>query len=507
MLAGALVFAVAASAGAASIRVVGTSDEDSRSIRRFIENAIQTFEAQAGIPLVFDDSILVTRTDGRSFVVTVPAVSIEVASPNGLTAVRVDASEAQITARESSLFDFAADGLPGMRVSAGDSELTFRLSFLGARIRGTYDTASGLTPRTSAQVDSVLVEDGDGFVSLRFDNLVTEDSTSSSGNGLVDFESRSSLGPIVMDVLGGQSRIENLEGVITATGVPFDDYIARRYRGMNGLTEDAVDQAMRVMRGVAGSHRYDFKLSGMAFATFGGGRLEIEKIDSLLLSGRESEQHVDAKNVRYSPPTENLGRALRIETAGVSSRITLDPNDLLNVNQRVRFSGLKSDSTLSRFIPTEGSIELGVDAVPIRELMVLAASLEAEGSGAPQDPAASIGPLIAMIAAAGSRAYLETLDLKGREAGAVLESRVEFDLASSRFTTTPNRLAVRGIGPLVAALSANANASAQLLEILGFAGAMGRTEVRGDETVHIYELGNGPNGGFTLNGWPLGGPQ
>ena len=486
---------------AAEVRLEGVADADAQAIARGVEAHLNALEAR-GLPIAITGPGMVRPGANGAYELVLPPFTID--TPEGL---RFDfaVSHVDVARRGPHLYDFEVKPLLPVEIRF-DGALAATIVVGAQAYRGRWDARMGAPTESTATFGDIRVEGRNGHrFAARIADVDAREATALSADGTsIDHTARIDWRGLAFDdgdgatatVEGGTFDIE-LEGlplpsvaghpIVGLQGVLFGSAENRGARFLARLQADGPRERLSVdvrrihLRAVAGVMRAGRMASVEALD---GGLTYRFEIDDLAMTDG------------FGAPFFSLGR---FETRATASSIR---DTAVDTDHGISIGDFVLSGPFAGLVPGAADIDVGARSIPLAALIDEVARLSPTAG---DTAATAMTALLGVLARSGTTLSLDRLDLRDGGITARLEAPVGYDIASLRFITEENRIAVRGLGAAVAALSANAGENAQLIGMLSFAMAMGRPEVRDDETVHVYAFGNGPNGGITLNGRSLGG--
>lgn len=491
------------SALGAEVRLEGTADADARTIARGVEGYLNALEA-LDLPIAITGPALVRRGADGAYELVLPPITVD--TPEGL---RLDfaVSQVDVTPRGPHLYDFDVKRLSPIDVWF-DGKLAATIVVGAQTYRGIWDTRVSAPTEATAMFGDIRLEGQNGHrFSARIADVDARETTALSADGTsIDRTARIDWRGLAFD--DGEGATATAEGGAIDSeveGLPLPSVAGHPIVGLEGVLSGSTEnRGARFLAGLQADgprERFSVDVRRIDIRT-GAGVMRVGRMASVqaLDGGLTYRFEMDdlAMTDGSGTPFISLGRFETRATASSKRDMAVD------TDQRISIGDFVLSGPFVGLVPGTANIDVSARNIPLAALIDEVARL----SPAAGDTAATaMTAFLGVLAQSGTTISLDRLDLRDGGITARLESPVGYDIASLRFTTEENRIAVRGLGAAVAALSANAGENAQLIAMLSFAMAMARPEVRDDETVHVYEFGNGPNGGFLLNGRPLGGVQ
>lgn len=498
-------------AGAAEVRVEGTSDPEAQAIAEAATAVLGDLEA-AGFDLRFDGAATVVPSDAASYRLTLP--SAVVVSSGGEATLSLGTVVADITPRGPGRYAFeVAPLMPFRWQSASGSAVDVRI--VEQQFEGVWNAALGGLAESALDWRGLEVAaSGDApGVRIRVDRIEAASTVRLSPDGAtVAYRSTGAVENAVVESGTGLFglALARASGRVDGAEVTVEDYHAGgllnarvRLDGTAPSPEEALSRIRAVLSGAAGQEETRFELSGLR-AFNPGGSVRIGQLQGGQTLNRGFVYDFQLSDLVIQMSGGNaMPLDIVLSSAAGETRTVLDGPSMTSGSTQLDYRGLAVGGPYSAFFPARGRVAFGAEQVPFTDLF---RSSNALVPSAPNDPGRFLAAVWAALARSQAQATLDVLNLGDGGVTATLEGPVTYDFAARGFTTDPNRITVGGLGSLVAALSQNFSDNRQILGFLAVAMAMGRPEARDDETVHAYEFSNGPNGGILLNGRPLGAP-
>ena len=495
---------------AVDVRVEGNADAEAARIAEGVADYLGDLEV-AGAPFRYGDGIVVKALGGGRYRIIAPDLSI--VAGNDEPSLALGRLEIEAVSKGGGRYAYRLLPFAPIRIEAPGDAMTFQVR--EQDVHGEWDAELGIAMATTLVWRGVeLVMSSGAVLKMELIDSTSQVALSSDGRTISNPSSATIRG-IEFDSPGMRASFAHVAMSMDVVDMSVEDYQRRlgfnaqmRFSPTLQTPADMIEQIRDALGGGLGRETTYVEATDVEFTM----RSFVDGAETRavlpLISGRQTVE--DGYNYAI---TLNALRVDRIESGIATPIVTLDyfegeshtaldGADTVGSSQELRFRGLDVHGPYAFHVPGDGHLAFDAEAIPFAALIEQRAAI-----GPMSEPSTLVPLLLGVLANSEGALSLHALDLANGGVTAALDSPVRYALSSRRFTTTPNRLEVRGLGGLVAQLVGNAGANQQLIGLLSIAMALGRPEVRNGENVHVYEFGNAPDGSLTINGRPIGGLQ